>query len=373
MKRRIRIVVVLLLVLGAGAAAAVYTGRDAGMAAAALDALGGTLGSTLGRQAGPAEPETLALHGNVDIREVLLAFSGDQRIEETLVDEGTLVHKGQLLATLDRRHLLAEVARIQAEVDMRRHRLEELEAGNRPASIRAAEARMEAARATYERAAADLERVQSLVARNAASSQQRDTARAEAAVAAADLDEARQLVELAREGPRIEEIAASRSALQASEAELSLARHRLEDAMLYAPAEGVIRNRLLEAGEMAAPDRPVFSLALTNPLWIRAYVDGANLSRVRPGARADVSVGAASGKRYHGWVGFISPTAEFTPRSVQTEELRTHLVYEVRVLVCDPDGDLRLGMPATATIAPPGQDADGAASCEARKLVARKG
>lgn len=368
MKRRIRILAVLLLVLGAGAAAAVYSGRDAGMAATVLDALG----RSPAPEAEPARAGTLALHGNIDIREVLLSFSGDRRIEETLVDEGTHVHKGQLLATLDRRHLKAEVAQIEAEVAMRRHRLEELEAGNLPAAIHAAEARVAAASAKHRRAAADLERVRSLAARNAASSQQRDTARAEAAVAAANLDEARQLLELARNGPRAEEIAVARSELQAYEAELTLARHRLDDAMLYAPAEGVIRNRLLEAGEMAAPDRPVFSLALTNPLWVRAYVDGANLGRVRPGARAEVSVGT-SGKRYRGWVGFISPTAEFTPRAVQTEELRTHLVYEVRVLVCDPDGALRLGMPATATIAPPGDDADGAASCEAHDVVARKG
>jgi HlyD family secretion protein len=344
MRRRIRIIAALLVVSGAAAAAVIFNTLESG--------------------AEPAGADALPLHGNVDIREVLLAFSGDQRIEATMVEEGASVAKGQLLATLDRRHLLAEVTRMQAKVETQRHRVEELKAGTRPADIRAAEARMAAALAKRERAATDLVRFQALLQRSAASPQQRDTAKADAEVAAANYLEAVQLLELAREGPRAEEIAAAESTLQADEAELALARHRLEDAYLYAPAEGVIRNRLLEAGEMAAPDRPVFSMALTNPLWIRAYVDGANLSRVRHGIRAWVSVDSASDKRYEGWVGFISPTAEFTPRSVQTEVLRTHLVYEVRVLVCNPDGDLRLGMPATVSIPLPQQQFKGSASCD---------
>jgi HlyD family secretion protein len=348
MRRRIRIIAAFLVVSGA-AAAGVF--------------------STLESGATPASSEALPLHGNIDIREVLLAFNGDQRIEETLVEEGMSVHKGQLLARLDRRLLMAEVARLEAQAETQRHRVDELKAGSRPADIRAAEARTKAALARRERAATDFVRVQALLQRNAASTQQRDAAKADADVAAANYLEAVQFLELAREGPRAEEIAAAESSLLADEAELSLARHRLEDAFLYASADGIIRNRLLEAGEMAAPDRPVFSMALTNPLWVRAYVDGANLSRIRHGIRAWVSVDSSSEKRYEGWIGFISPTAEFTPRSVQTEVLRTHLVYEVRVLVCNPDGDLRLGMPATVSVPMPQETTEGAAACDSHPLV----
>lgn len=349
MRRRIRIIAAILVLSGVAAGAVVFNTLESG--------------------AEPAGSQALPLHGNVDIREVLLAFNGDQRIEATLVEEGASVAKGQLLATLDRRHLFAEVAQMQARAETQRHRVEELKAGTRPADIRVAEARMNAALARRQRAATDLVRFQALLERNAASTQQRDTAKADAEVAAANYLEAVQLLELAREGPRVEDIAAAESSLQADEAELAMARHRLEDAFLYAPAEGVIRNRLLEAGEMAAPDRPVFSMALTNPLWVRAYVDGANLSRIRHGIRAWVSVDSASDKRYEGWIGFISPTAEFTPRSVQTEVLRTHLVYEVRVLVCNPDGDLRLGMPATVSIPLPQERAEGPSACENSPVV----
>jgi HlyD family secretion protein len=101
---------------------------------------------------------------------------------------------------------------------------------------------------------------------------------------------------------------------------------------------------------MAAPQRPVYTLAITDPLWVRAYVPETVLGRIRPGMAATVETDSFPGKHYRGWVGYISPTAEFTPQSVQTEQMRTQLVYQARVFVCSGQGQLRLGMPATVTI-----------------------
>jgi HlyD family secretion protein len=103
----------------------------------------------------------------------------------------------------------------------------------------------------------------------------------------------------------------------------------------------------MEPGEMASPQTPVFSLAITDPKWIRAYVDEPDLGKVHPGMAATVTTDSFPDHPIDGWVGFISPIAEFTPKDVQTEELRTSLVYEVRVFVKDPLDQLRLGMPAT--------------------------
>ncbi len=101
---------------------------------------------------------------------------------------------------------------------------------------------------------------------------------------------------------------------------------------------------------MATPQKPVFSLAITDPKWVRAYVSEPDLGKVHPGMAASVSVDSFPDRRFQGWVGFVSPMAEFTPKAVQTEELRTSLVYEVRVFVKDPSDELRLGMPATACL-----------------------
>jgi HlyD family secretion protein len=88
-------------------------------------------------------------------------------------------------------------------------------------------------------------------------------------------------------------------------------------------------------------------LAVTDPKWIRAHVSETDLGHIKPGMRATVGVDSFPDRRFNGWIGFISPVAEFTPKAVQTEELRTSLVYEVRVFVNDPQDELRLGMPAT--------------------------
>ena len=101
---------------------------------------------------------------------------------------------------------------------------------------------------------------------------------------------------------------------------------------------------------MASPQTPVYSLAVIDPKWIRAYVDESDLGNVHPGMAATVTTDSFPDRPLDGWVGFISPMAEFTPKDVQTEELRTSLVYEIRVFVVDPGDKLRLGSPATVQL-----------------------
>jgi HlyD family secretion protein len=136
----------------------------------------------------------------------------------------------------------------------------------------------------------------------------------------------------------------------ADEAALRLAERELADTKLYAPARGVIQDRILEPGDMAFPQTPVYTLALTDPIWVRAYVSEPDMGKIAPGMSATVHTDSFPDKQYPGWVGFISPTAEFTPKQVETTELRSKLVYQVRVYVCNPQNELRLGMPVTVTV-----------------------
>ena len=131
---------------------------------------------------------------------------------------------------------------------------------------------------------------------------------------------------------------------------LAIARKQLADASLIAPAAGVIQDRILEPGDMASPQLSVYTLALTDPIWVRAYVQGSDMGKIHQGMGAEVSTDSYPGKRYRAWLGYISPSAEFTPKSVETTEVRSNLVYQVRVFVCNPQNELRLGMPATVTI-----------------------
>ncbi|GIX29582.1 MAG: hypothetical protein KatS3mg124_0054 [Porticoccaceae bacterium] len=239
-------------------------------------------------------------YGTVERREVRLSFPAAEHLAELWVEEGDLVEAGQVVARQHRARLLAQRQRAAAEVA-------------------AAEARAAAAAATHRRVA-------KLAQRGLAAREEADLAEAEARVAKAG-------------------VAAARAAL----AEIDQA---LADTELVAPVSGVVVERLAEVGDLVGPTTPVVRLALVEPVWVRAWVPEPLLGRIRPGLAAEIETDSFPGKRYPGWVGFVSPVAEFTPRHVETPELRTRLVYQIRVLACNDEGELRLGMPATVRILP---------------------
>ena len=292
----------------------------------------------------------LLLYGNVDIRQVQLAFHDTGRIRKIAVTEGDPVSTGQLVAEIDPVRYEAAAARAKAMVDAQQEVLTRLLTGSRPEEIAAAKAQVKSAEATLEDARQIYERTQSLVKTQFASQQKLDNALAVFKSAGAALDAQQQALALAVKGPRQEDIAAARASLQANQAALELARQELADTQLYAPGEGIIQDRILEPGDMAFPQTPVLTMALTSPLWVRAYVDEPDLGKIAIGMTATVKTDSFPNKAYRGWIGFISPSAEFTPKSVQTEELRSKLVYQVRVFVCNPENELRLGMPATVIV-----------------------
>ena len=295
-------------------------------------------------------PRELVVYGNVDLRQVELSFNNSERIAAVLVQEGDRVRQGQLVARLDTRRLEPQVAQAEAQAAAQQQVVKRLRSGSRPEEIAQARANVESAKADAVNARQQYERIKSaaeMSAGRAVRQQDVDSARAALQVAEAKLAVNERALELAVIGPRKEDIAEAEARLRANEAQVALLRQQLVDAQLLAPIDAVVRTRILEPGEMASPQKPVFSLAITDPKWVRAYVSESNLGEIHEGMAAAVAVDSFPQRRFEGWVGFISPVAEFTPKSVQTEELRTSLVYEVRVFVKDPSDELRLGMPAT--------------------------
>jgi len=292
----------------------------------------------------------LVLYGNVDIRESDLTFNNSEHIDKILVQEGDRVRAGQLLVTLHDERMKAEVAAAQAQLAARRAALTRLQSGSRPEEVAQARANVAAAEARLLDAQHTFDRTRDLHAKKSVSQQALDDAQAQLVTARAELKVAEQSLELAVQGPRAEDIEEASAMLNASEAQLALSQEVLNDTRLYAPADGVIRNRILEPGDMASPLKPVLTLAMMNPVWVRTYAPETELGRLAPGMRAEITTDSYPGKTYDGWIGFVSPTAEFTPKNVETPELRTRLVYQLRVYVCNPQDELRLGMPATVAI-----------------------
>ena len=304
----------------------------------------------------------LTLHGNVDIRQVELAFNASGRIDRILMKEGDRVKAGQLLASLDTERLRLSRQQAEAQAAVQREVVARYVAGSRPEEIRQARAQRDAARVTVADAEAYYRRQMDLVARNFISRQQADSARFALDKARDQLKAAEQSQRLAELGPRKEDVAAARATLAANEAAVAVIQRDLQEGELRAPSDGVIENRILEPGDMASPQKPVFTLALTAPVWVRTWLAEPQLGRVPMGARAWVHTDSHPDARYRAWVGYVSPSAEFTPKSVETTEIRSSLVYQARIFVCEGEGELRLGMPATVTIpldqTPPAQGSD---------------
>lgn len=304
---------------------------------------------------GNGSGQELVLHGNIDLRQVDLAFNNNERIAAVLVQEGDRVVRGQILARLDTGRLEPQVAQAEAQAAAQRQVVERLHNGNRPEEIAQARANVESAQADAANARQQYQRLVGLSQTSsgrAVSQQDLDNAKAALDVAEAKLSVSQKALELEVAGPRKEDVAQAEAQLRADEAQVAFLKQQLADAQLVAPCDAVVRSRLLEPGEMASPQRPVYSLAIVDPKWVRAYVSEPDLGKVHPGAAATVTVDSFPDRKFDGWVGFISPVAEFTPKDVQTEELRTSLVYEIRVFVKDATDDLRLGMPATVHVMP---------------------
>lgn len=302
------------------------------------------------QQAEPENADQLTLYGNIDVRVVDLSFEVSGRLSQMLVDEGQRVTAGQKLAMLDNTRLQLTRDAAQAQLDAQQAQLDELLAGTRPEQIEQYRAQLDAARIEADNAERNAVRLRDLVKKKLASDRDADDAQAAANGAKANAAAAKATLKLAQAGSRKETIAAARASLQNARTQLQLAQRNLDDSVLIAPQSGIVQNRILEPGDMASAQTPALTLVSDDQQWVRVYVGETDLGKVKPGQPVTIHSDSFADKTYRGWVGSISPSAEFTPKSVQTPEIRTDLVYQTRVYLCQTSDELRQGMPVTVQI-----------------------
>jgi HlyD family secretion protein len=308
----------------------------------------------------PAHSDKLLLMGNVEVRQVNLGFKVGGRIDRLAVDEGDTVAAGTLLASLDKRYFEDTIRGAEAEVARQQAALDRLEHGTRPEEIDQAKAAVAEHEAMVENARIVFRRQSELKLKGVASQQAYDDAAATLRQAEAQLQSAEKALTLAEIGPRAEDIAEGRASLQAAQAALIQAQRDREDAELIAPSAGTVLSRVREVGAIIQAGETVYVLSLTSPVWVRSYVSEPDLGRVQPGMKVEIRSDTPGTPVYVGTIGFVSPAAEFTPKTVETRELRTALVYRLRIVVDNPDGALRQGMPVTVTVPPLPTGATGA-------------
>lgn len=291
----------------------------------------------------------LTLNGNVDIREVDLGFRVSGRITRIAVEEGAKVKAGELLATLDTATLDSRIAQADARVAQAEAQLAKLRNGNRSQDIAQARARVAAAAALAQDAERDYARRQPLVEPGAISRDLWEQTVAARDKARADLAQAQQALSLLVAGSRREDVEAAAADLRSAVAARQGASTDLSDARLLASVDGTVVTRAREPGAIVQPGETVLTLAIVRPMRVRAYVAEPDLARISPGMKVLVTTDG-NPRTYHGSIGYISPRAEFTPKSVETENLRTDLVYQLRIIVSDPDDALRQGQPVSVAV-----------------------
>ena len=300
-----------------------------------------------------ADDGTLRVSGNIEVSDVEVSFRMPGRVMTRPAEEGRPIAAGAVVATLDTSELQHEIALREADVAAARAQLAELESGSRRQEVAQAQAAVRAASSEAERWSAEYARQRELYAKNVISKRELETAEAAAETARERVVQARQTVALLQEGPRRETIAAARARVrQASEAVAAL-RTRLADATLVSPLSGVVIAEHIEPGEHVAAGMPVVTIADLDRVWMRGYIDETDLGRIRVGQRVSVSTDTFPGKTYPGVITHIADQAEFTPKSVQTEEERVKLVYRIKIEIPNRSHELKPGMPADATLAVP--------------------
>ena len=245
----------------------------------------------------------LTLYGNIEIRQVDLSFQVAGRIEKMLKEEGDTVKAGELLAVMDDKDYRSNLEKAEADV--------------------------EKTLAIKSDAESKFERNAPLVNDNTISKQDYDILLNNKNRSKADYD--------------------------AAVAQKNFAKNQLDYTKIYAPEEGIVMIRIQEPGANVSKGQPVYTMAKIKPVWVRAYVNETDLGNIKYGQSVRVytdTTNPKTGKKreYTGQVGYISPVAEFTPKTVQSTDIRTNLVYRIRVYIYDIDEYLRQGMPVTIKV-----------------------
>jgi HlyD family secretion protein len=240
----------------------------------------------------------LVLYGNVDVRTVDIGFRVYGKLEKLHFEEGDEVKPGDLLAELDPSPYLM--------------------------TLKQNEERVNSLSASFKNAEILFKRREELIATNSVSQQEYDDALFNMEAILSNLNEA----QAARGNAQIQ----------------------VDDTRITSLVAGTILTRVREPGTIVTVGDPIYVVSITSPVWIRTYVNEPNLGKIYPGMEAEIYTDTKTNPVYHGKIGFISPVAEFTPKNVETTDLRTDLVYRLRIYADDPTHGLLQGMPVTVKL-----------------------
>lgn len=291
----------------------------------------------------------LTFYGNIDTRTVNVGFRFLGKIENITKDEGEIVKKDEVLVKLDTASLEKSLEELNEKIFASKLELSKLQTGYRQEEILEAKAAMEEAIENLNKTKDTYNRQANLFKTKSTSEENFTISQLNYKQALATLDKAKALYELRKNGYRDEDIKIQESNLKSLEIQAEKLKIDLNDSVIKAPVDGVILTRFKEIGAITNAGESILEIAKTDEFWVRAYIDEKNLGNIKPGLKMSIQTDSRS-ENYEGVIGFISPVAEFTPKNIETQELRADLVYSFRVIVKNPDDKIRQGMPVTLKI-----------------------
>ena len=244
----------------------------------------------------------LKLYGNIEIRQVDVSFQVSGQIKEVLKEEGNIVKEGELIATLDDSDYKLNCEMASAEIERYMVLVDESES-------------------KYKRHKPLLGNY---------------VAEQELSTLLNNFQQAKANYNVALVNQKI-------------------AKNKLEYTKLYSPCDGIITVRAQEPGANISQGQTIYTITKTTPVWVKAYIEESYLGNIKNNMKVKVvtdSIDTTTNnkKEYEGYIGYISSVAEFTPKTVQTENLRTSLVYAIRVYIDNADEYLKQGMPVTVKV-----------------------
>jgi HlyD family secretion protein len=289
--------------------------------------------------------------GTIEYMAVDVAPLVAARVVSVAVQEGDEVRVGQVVATLTNTATAPEVDAREATLRRAEAQLRDLEAGARGTEIQQAAAQAAAATAEAAQTARDAERARSLFDAGAISRQEMELANTRARAAAAQAEALRAATGTVRAGSRPATIRAASAEVEVARAALDAARRAAGELSLESPIPGRVTIRVADPGEIVSAGSPVVTVARTDSLWVRIYLNQQDFSAVSVGDEA-VALLDGDSRRFAGRVVSLADRAEFTPRVALTERERADLLFGVKVLLQDAGGTLKAGLPVTVRITP---------------------
>lgn len=298
-----------------------------GMAAIIAACAGGCSDNATGR---------IEASGTIEGTDVNVGSEVAGRVLNVLVREGDRVAPGDTLVIINPidYELQYRQALANAEAGEAQYRL--AVAGSRREDVLQAEA-------AYKAAEADYRRMKDLIESRTVTQKQYDDAHARYIAA-------QQTYEKLAHGLRKDEIVMARARRDQAVALADQAKKKLNDCFILSPSAGTVTLRGVEPGELTMIGSVVTRVTYLDRVKLTIYVGEQDLGHITIGQRAEVRIDSFKDRLFEGKVTYISPTAEFTPKNVQTKEERTKLVFGVRIEVDNPDGALKPGLPADALI-----------------------